>query len=380
MNTILYPSELLAEQEPIPFLVDRLLPERALAMLWAPSGIGKTFVCLDFCLHIAAGREWQGREVARGGVLYVVGEGFAGMPQRVGAWCTEYGVEPSSLDGWIGFRRVQLDVSDDEVRAAVRDEMNARDLRPSLVVLDTLSANAPVGFDESKTAAMKLLLDGARALRDEHGCTVLLIHHTGWDESRERGSSDLRGAMDVSLSLRSTGEEYRELRIEKARDFAPPDPIRLALRERHGARIVEAVRGAAPNTLSGNALVALRALAEGGQGDPLRASDWERACHSVSTGKPMSTGGFYRAREDLVKQALVVKDARKGYVLSIGGQAVVESMMNAEECTQALTDSLRSTPKSELAAGALLLHSPRCTPWSGGVTGGVEYEHEQEAA
>ncbi len=322
---ILLPSELMAESETLEYHVEHLLPVRSLVTLWAPSGIGKTFVMLDLALHVAAGKPWHDHPVQQSPVLYVVGEGFAGMRSRVAAWCAEHEVEPSWLDPWIGFRRIPFDVASADTCNEVRAELASKRLAPGLVILDTLSANAAPGFDESKTADMKLLLDGARALRDDFACSVILVHHTGHDQSRERGSSDLRAAMDVSLSLKTTGGDMRLLTIEKARDFAAPDPIKLALRERHGARVIERLSSLEEGLKPAQRAVLL-VLAEVGQGEPVKASDWQRSAGYAA-------GHFYRLREELLKLKLILNVPKKGYALTEGGAAVVAESQAADLLT-----------------------------------------------
>lgn len=311
---ILWPSELEAAHSTVEYLVAELLPSRSLATLWAPSGVGKSFLALDLALHVAVGRTWHGRQVSAGQVLYVVGEGFAGMSSRIAAWRAEHSYCETDLDRKIGFCTVPFDVSDGALRRAVRDTCCEMALAPKLVVFDTLSVNAPVGFDESKTAHMKLLLDGARALRDEMMCAVLFIHHTGWDESRERGSSDLRAAMDVSLSLATKRGDERELQVVKARDFTPPDPIRFALPARHGARVVESL-----TTSIGSLSFSEQALIEqlvARQGIPISVGDWKAAC-------TYSLAHFHRLKKQLVERGFVQPASQsRGYVLSDAGQAL----------------------------------------------------------
>jgi hypothetical protein len=248
-RTILRASELMLEPERIPFLIDNLLPANGLGVLWAAAGAGKTFTTLDLAMHVATGRPWQGRDVTRGTVLYCVGEGFAGMRSRVAAWCAEHAIEPAALDANFLVRRVAWDFTNEAGRQAVRDELATLGAAPALIVIDTLSANAPGGFEESKTQHMKALMDAARVIRDDYPATVLFVHHTGIEDTRLRGSSDLIGAVDVSLHLRTAGKGgERVLVTAKARDFAPLDPVPLLLVADHGAQVV---RSGDPVDLSG---------------------------------------------------------------------------------------------------------------------------------
>ncbi len=44
-------------------------------MLYGPTGIGKTFLALDWAMSICSGQPWFGQEVRKGQVLYVLAEG-----------------------------------------------------------------------------------------------------------------------------------------------------------------------------------------------------------------------------------------------------------------------------------------------------------------
>ena len=76
-----------AQPSPISWLVKRWIQSQALVMVHGPSGGGKTFVVLDWCLHMASGREdWGGHKVRPGNVVYLAGEGHHGLRGRVAAW------------------------------------------------------------------------------------------------------------------------------------------------------------------------------------------------------------------------------------------------------------------------------------------------------
>jgi RecA-family ATPase len=64
-------------------------------MVHGASGSGKTFVVLDWLLHIATGQpEWKGHKVKQGGVVYLAGEGHNGLKGRMAAWLQHYQVDP----------------------------------------------------------------------------------------------------------------------------------------------------------------------------------------------------------------------------------------------------------------------------------------------
>ena len=57
----------LANLEPPAFLIDSLLPAGGLSVLFGPSGVGKSFLALDWALCVSTGLAWYGQETKPGG-------------------------------------------------------------------------------------------------------------------------------------------------------------------------------------------------------------------------------------------------------------------------------------------------------------------------
>lgn len=322
LRTMLRVSELMQELPTIPFLIDQLLPEQGLAVLWAPAGSGKTFTTLDMALHVASGQPWQGRAVRQVPVLWVVGEGFLGMRARVAAWCTETGTDPSVLEDWFVVRRLAWDLTDQASRYDVLLELDSMDLRPSLVVIDTLSSNGPPGFDDSNTKDMKMLMDAARIIRDAYPATVLFTHHSGHDTSRMRGSTDAIGAVDVSFKLTPSSGGLVTFSVEKARDFMKPDAIPLRLVPAHGAQVVRAADPidltALIATVKPSHVAILTAVADAGRA--LRPAE-------LATASGLGKYAYEAIAECLAQQFLIVHQvaSSKSYTLSEAGTGVVRA-------------------------------------------------------
>jgi phage/plasmid primase-like uncharacterized protein len=80
---------------PIDWLIRNWVQAVGLSMVHGASGSGKTFVVLDWLLHIATGQpEWKGHKVKQGGVVYLAGEGHNGLKGRMAAWLQHYQVDP----------------------------------------------------------------------------------------------------------------------------------------------------------------------------------------------------------------------------------------------------------------------------------------------
>jgi hypothetical protein len=70
---------------------------------------------------------------------------------------------------------------------------------PIAVVLDTL--NKSLHGSENKDLDMGNYIRAAEAIKEAFGCVVIIVHHCGWDETRFRGHSSLKGGADAVLAV-----------------------------------------------------------------------------------------------------------------------------------------------------------------------------------
>lgn len=184
---------------PPTWLVDGILTENGLSVLWGRSGAMKSFVALDMALCIASGAPWHGHTVKHGPVVYVAAEGSHGLGRRAVGWRRTRGRElPKPLFKLIP-QSVALTSDDlDAMMTAILGEMPEK---PLLIVVDTLARTFGAG-DENKQADMNAYVSAADRLREATGASVMIIHHSGvHEERRERGSNVLRGAADTVIKV-----------------------------------------------------------------------------------------------------------------------------------------------------------------------------------
>jgi KaiC/GvpD/RAD55 family RecA-like ATPase len=196
----LIPADGFSEQPaPISWLVKHWIQDQALVMVHGPSGGGKTFVTLDWMLHIASGKpNWLGHKVRAGNMVYLAGEGHHGLRSRIAAWKHHNSV--TSLNMWVS--KSGLDLNTAEGYLKVVEAVRALKIKPSVITVDTL--HRFMAGDENSAQDAKTMLDACAALMQEFGCTVILVHHTGVSEEaqhRARGSSAWRGALDIEISI-----------------------------------------------------------------------------------------------------------------------------------------------------------------------------------
>lgn len=192
-------------------LVEGLLPRAGLAMLAGSRGLGKSLLTLDICAHVATGLPfWCGRALPRHGpVLYIAMEGFDGIPERVRAW-EAVAERRCERVVWLSDRLDLKRTIDAELLGAL-----AADLGASVVVTDSARAT---GAGAEDTRDMSSYVEGLEVVQSAFGGLVLVVHNTGWDGSRERGSTLLPDACDTTLLLSGNPRGVRTLEHRKHRD------------------------------------------------------------------------------------------------------------------------------------------------------------------
>lgn len=204
------------------FIIDKHLPECGLGFLYGSPGAKKSFLALDWALHLAFGRpHWHGHAIEMkrpGGVVYLAGEGAAGFKVRVSAWMNHHGIpEDQQEAGRFRLIRQPVDFMNSEDMLKL-----ARTLRKSIaapvtaVVVDTVSRSMP-GADENLQKDMTLFVKACDAIKDAFGCVVLGVHHAN-TQGKMRGSTVLLGAGDFVFRMEKKTDVTGRLWCEKQKD------------------------------------------------------------------------------------------------------------------------------------------------------------------
>lgn len=209
---LLHESELDDLPEPR-WLVDGHLTD-GLAVMYGPPKQGKTFLALDWALSIGCGARWHGHGVEHSPVVYVSGEGHGGIGKRRHAWKvarSQFAPKLYVIPFPVRFGSVR------EHAIGLRADVHST--AAGLVVIDTL-ARSMAGADENSSQDMGQYIHTADWLRDRTGCGVLIVHHSGVEGSRPRGSSALFGAADTLVRVDGEGG-YLRVSCEGQKDAAP---------------------------------------------------------------------------------------------------------------------------------------------------------------
>jgi putative DNA primase/helicase len=234
-------AELLTlEIMPRGMLLDPIIPERGLAMLYAARGIGKTHVALGIAHAVATGTDflaWNAPKPRR--VLLVDGEMPAiALRERLKAIVAGSGVAPAPgmltvlagdlIDGGIG----------NLAEPSAQAELEARLDGIALLILDNLSSLTYVlREDYSGWGPIQQWLIRLR----RRGISTLLVHHAGRD-GEQRGTNRREDVLDTTICL-SRPFDYRigdgarfEVHVEKERGLlgAAARPFEASLRTAGG--------------------------------------------------------------------------------------------------------------------------------------------------
>jgi AAA domain len=312
----------MADLPPPKWLINGLVPEDGLVVLYGEPGAGKSFLALDWGLSVATGVPWAGREVSQGEVVYIYAEGIRGLTQRAAAWRQEHGCIEAPL-----FRAVPVAVRipDPGERSEFVRAIRSVCRTPRLIIIDTLARNFGDG-NESAAQDMNAFVDGCEELRVEFpGATVLVVHHPGKDQKRgARGSLALLGAAQASFALTRSGDALT-LKNEKQKDGEEAQPIplelaRVTLPDENTSRAIRSTKGGSsggpapskprkdPRTVETDART-LAALAGFGPAGTALA-EWQRAAGRAK-------GTFYNSRDRLVAAGKVLFDAETAHYVVV---------------------------------------------------------------
>jgi len=212
------------------FLLNGLIAEQSLTLLFGKRKSGKTFWSLSLGLAIACGIDHYGRKVEPGKVIHVVAEGnIRKLGHRVTAWIMENSANPKErlkLERAIAANWRKLEVP---VLINVSDQVssfitaNCDDGPYSLIILDTLMRTFSGNMSEQSDMAK--YVQGCDLIREQLQAAVMVVHHPGHgDATRAAGSINLDAAVDGIFKFARDGKTpKRTFEVVELRDGDPDE-------------------------------------------------------------------------------------------------------------------------------------------------------------
>lgn len=199
----------LEEDEPKEHVLKGVLGVNEFTVVSGKPGSGKSVILTDMACAVAAGKEWHGRRVKQGLVVYIAAERKDLTKRRVRAWRKHHGADgvPMAILG------ARLDMTSSTADAMALAEYIC-DLEKDCghdcvwIIIDTLTRVFGPG-DQNASKDMSRFVQSCDALREAvPGSHVTVVHHTGWAGDRGKGAIDLDGAVDASFLVKKEGGAY----------------------------------------------------------------------------------------------------------------------------------------------------------------------------
>jgi len=328
------------------YLIAKILEVATVSLLYGESGTGKTFIALAIALAIAFGRDWLGRPVKQGRVLYFYEEGKLGLKKRVKAWLTYYGM--STLPSTIRFVTVPTHLIADRqyILNAIEEQAEA----PVLVIVDTFS-NCSSGVSQNHQEEVYPILAVGHEIAKAYGSHFMFIHHDN-KNGEYNGSKAFRNHVDSMLLVEKGNTDGSiSLCSKKARDEEPFADIalqllRVELDEDLSSCVVVTSDAKTGAVLPRGQYQALELLNESGT---LPSGKWQKACESAYK---MARPTWDRYRKALLENGYVeAPDVPKGvereYTITPKGIDVLSSLSSPKVVSET-TDTTQVSSLSSL--------------------------------
>ena len=212
------------------WLIGELIEKRSVGCIFGPPGTFKSFLAIDWACRVATGSLFGERTVSPGPVLYIAGEGHAGLKRRFTAW--EIRNQTSLENTPVYLSRCSVPLGDADALAGLTAEIKAlsdESGNPVFIVIDTLSRN--LGGDENSSVDMPRFVTALDQIRDQFGSTIHVIHHTPHStQERSRGHSAFNAALDWSFRCERSEQTLR-VYPTKIKDAEEPEPMQFTLRK-----------------------------------------------------------------------------------------------------------------------------------------------------
>lgn len=222
--------DLLKNPKAVDWLIDGYIPSNAITFLIGDYSTCKTALLIDWSMHVATGKQWRGRSVKQGPVVFVIGEGHSGFGNRLLAWCIRHEIPIEQMKQVVFVSVEPADLVKEESSELLRQQIEALGVTPAVVNIDTLARNFGNGNENETQDANQFYTNMDRYIRRPFGCAVLIAHHVGHAEpNRGKGARQLYSNADAEYRI--SGEDgYYEVECRKMKDAEQPHPIAVKKR------------------------------------------------------------------------------------------------------------------------------------------------------
>lgn len=214
-ESILTFKDFLEPQPPIEWIIDDLVASETLAMFYGDAGCGKTWLLLYAMVCIATGQEFVGKKTKQGAVLLIDEESgkhrLSRRFQKIAA-----NLEAGKDTPVFSISMKGVDLKDFSIMQSLLEFICENNIK--LIVLDALMDLIP-GADENSVKEVQPAFQNCKKIIEQTGATFVFIHHSKKDGKNFRGTSSIKGAVDLMVNVdKSQSSDIMKIHIEKNRD------------------------------------------------------------------------------------------------------------------------------------------------------------------
>jgi RecA-family ATPase len=156
----------------------------------AKPGTAKSVLLCDMGLHIAAGKDWYGRKVKQGLVVFFAAERKLLTERCIDAWTTHHGLSSFPFVVIGGKLDLTTGVIDAKLLAStIKNCEETCGFKCVLIILDTVTRTFGAG-DQHQSRDMQRYIQSVDELHRATTAHVAAIHHSPWSDERGKGAID----------------------------------------------------------------------------------------------------------------------------------------------------------------------------------------------
>jgi len=215
----------------IPYVIDRIIPERDITLFSGDGGTGKSYIVLELARCVAKAKPFLGKfEIHKPGRVLLVD--YENGPLRMCVRSRSMGIPKDSEIHIVDDEAITGDFIDKP--AGMHQVLSmVKQIQPVVTIID--SCTASMSGDENNPRDTRSYFTNLKRIAKRGDTSILLIHHNRKvialnqvsAKERVRGSTDFINAPSTAFALEKVKDNLRKFLQTKARDFADIDPIGL---------------------------------------------------------------------------------------------------------------------------------------------------------
>lgn len=215
---VLMPSDALGPLPAVDWIVEGLISAGSVNIVYGAPGAKKTYSLLDMAICVALGHQWLNFKTKKNHVLLIDEEsGKNRILRRLAETLRGHGADETTP-----IHTISLAGFDLGKRADIQ-ELHKQILltQSKLIIVDALADVMP-GKDENAVKDVQPIFLALRQIAEILQVAIIIIHHANKNGKQERGSTAIKGAIDLLMQVESeSGKDLINFEVIKARDTEP---------------------------------------------------------------------------------------------------------------------------------------------------------------